>query len=67
MDRTINNPGYLDANASNEVNEVNEIDYIYNRSAYEAQPNIYNKLSRKEYSTLQKERGTIVNRNSSEY
>ena len=62
--RTLNNPGYLGANASNEVNG-NE--YIYNRSAYEAQPNIYNQLSHEEYSTLETERGTIVNRNSGEY
>ena len=45
MDRTLNNPGYLGAVASNEENVV-ESDYIYNRSAYDSSPNLYNQLSR---------------------
>jgi uncharacterized protein (UPF0297 family) len=63
MDRTLNNPGYLGAVASNEVN-VEENEYIYNRSAYDASPNVYNQLSRDGYNTLNR---NIGNRASGEY
>jgi hypothetical protein len=64
MDRTLNNPGYLDANA----NELYEEEYIYNRSAYEEQPSIYNQLSREEYNTLKPVNGINgINGNMVEY
>lgn len=63
MDRTLNNPGYLGAVASNEENGV-ESDYIYNRSAYDSAPNLYNQLSREGYNSLNR---NIGNRASGEY
>ena len=63
MDRTLNNPGYLGAVASNEGNGL-ESDYIYNRSAYDSSPKLYNQLSREGYNSLNR---NIGNRASGEY
>ena len=63
MDRTLNNPVILGAVASNEGN-IEENEYIYNRSAYDTSPNLYNQLSRDRYNSLDR---NIGNRASGEY